>query len=136
MARVILTLQLERLSSFRSLYGSKDHSPQSHRPLESLLFQQTAHFKASSSKQNCLLQVWHTAGDSRDKYGIDEVGGTDGGGRGLPGPQQWVEVAAVQYGLVMHGVGWGTGQPARWTLGSGVSAVDSALWRINRKHKM
>ena len=69
----------------------------------------TDHFKAFPSQQVCLLQVWHTAGDSRDKDGIDEVGGTDGGGRGLPGPQQWVEVAAVQYGLVMHGVGGAQG---------------------------
>lgn len=45
-------------------------------------------------------------GDSRDKDGIDEVGGTDGGGGGLPGPKQWVKVATVQNGLVMHGGAW------------------------------
>lgn len=32
----------------------------------------------------------------RDKDGVDEVGGTKAGGGCLPGPKQWVEVAAVQ----------------------------------------
>lgn len=36
------------------------------------------------------------SGDSRDKDGVDEVGGIEGGGCCLPGPKQWVKVAAMQ----------------------------------------
>lgn len=50
-------------------------------------------------------KAWPISGDSRDKDGIDEVGGTDSGGCGLPGPKQWVKVATVQDRLVIHGVG-------------------------------
>lgn len=35
-------------------------------------------------------------GDSRDKDGVDEVGGAEAGGGCLPVPEQWVEVAAMQ----------------------------------------
>lgn len=55
-------------------------------------------------QHRCLLQSpTHPAdqrlthsGDSRDKDGVDEVGGIKGGGGCLPGPKQWVKVAAVQ----------------------------------------
>lgn len=46
-------------------------------------------------------------GHSRDKDGVDEVGGTEGGGGRLPGPKQRVEVATVQNRLGLHGGHWG-----------------------------
>lgn len=105
---------------------------------QNLLFQPTAHFNAPSSQHSrCLFQS-HTCshpgqiqglahlGDSRDKDGIDEVGGTDGGGGGLPAPEQWVKVAAVQNRLVVHGRGSAT-QSSLLDGGSWVSAAASAL---------
>lgn len=40
---------------------------------------------------------------SRDKNGVDEVGGIEGGGRALPGAQHRMEVAAVENGVCLHG---------------------------------
>lgn len=56
----------------------------------------------------CSPQVRDLAlfGDSRDKDGVDEVGGAEGGSGCLPGPKQWVKVAAVQNGLRLHGGQW------------------------------
>lgn len=64
-------------------------------------------------------EAWPIPGDSRDKDGVDEVGGIEGGGGCLPGPKQWVEVAAVQNGLGLHGMGqWAQGHQLVGTEGS------------------
>ena len=64
-------------------------------------------------------------GDSRDKDGVDEVGGAEAGGGCLPVPEQGVEVAAVQNWLRMHG-GHRTVSWLEWRSPRG-SAVSSAL---------
>lgn len=75
-------------------------------------------------------EVWPIPGDSRDKDGVDEVGGIKGGGGCLPGPKQWVEVAAVQNGLGLHGMGqWAQGHQLVGTEGSwGVVGCRLCLW--------
>lgn len=73
----------------------------------------------------CIRDLAHS-GDSRDKDRVDEVGGMEGGGSCLPGPKQWVEVAAVQNRLGLHGGQWGR-RAASWRAPE-VSAACSALW--------
>lgn len=67
--------------------------------------------------------------DSRDKDGVDEVGGTECSGGCLPGPKQWVEVAAVENRLRLHGEQSGY-RVASWLelRAPGVSAGCSAMW--------
>lgn len=63
----------------------------------------------------CRSEACTVPGDSRDKDGVDEVGGTEGRGGCLPGAEQRVEVAAVQDRLGLHG---GQRDHGTWLVGT------------------